>query len=105
MQVVEKAQGLAQEALVDLEREWAAKLAADEKERKEQLERDKLEGKTAAPSPKNAPVPSPRNAPASPKGGKGGDQIPLIVDPNADLRDVILMCKTKMRIWHHLHHK
>jgi len=111
MQVVEKAQGLAQEALVDLEREWAAKLAADEKERKEQLERDKLEGKTAAPSPKNAPstpknaVPSPRNAPASPKGGKGGDQIPLIVDPNAGLRDVILMCKTKMRIWHHLHHK
>jgi len=110
MQVVEKAQGLAQEALVDLEREWAAKLAADEEERKQREEQERLERKSA-PSPKNAAPASPKNAPASPKNapasprGKKGEAVPLIVDPNAELRDVILMCKTKVRIWHHLHHK
>jgi len=92
IQVVEKAQGLAQEALNELEKEYAAKLAADEKERENQ------------PKPSSPKSQSKSTNPSSPKSPKGKDQQALL-DPNAELRDVLLMCKTKLRIWNQLHHK
>jgi len=74
IEVVDKAKGLADEALNELEREWEAKLVAEEKER----EKEKQNSRKSL-------------------GSKKEEQ--KLIDPNAELRDVTLMCRTKLSIW------